>query len=146
MGPLSTGRRPSPIGPARTAGERERVPENVVTLYTMQGCRWCDKAKALLRHRAIPFKEIDVGRDRLARAELARMSGGQPTVPQIFIGGEHLGGYTELAEIDVSGRLRSLVENATLALTLPPKHPGAVLPREDVTTFSSRPPHHRREQ
>lgn len=67
-------------------------------------------AKALLKNKGIPFEEIDVSTDRDLRQEVIRRSG-RRTVPQIFIGEEPIGGFTELKALAESGELdRKLAE------------------------------------
>jgi glutaredoxin 3 len=58
----------------------------------------------LLKTKEIPFQEIDVTHDQALRQEVIRRSG-RRTVPQIFIGDEPIGGFTELRALDVSGEL-----------------------------------------
>ena len=70
------------------------MPADVV-VYTTDYCPYCDRAKALLKKRDIPFDEIDVGNDDEKRAWLVKASG-RRTVPQIFIKGEPIGGSDEL--------------------------------------------------
>jgi glutaredoxin 3 len=59
----------------------------------------------LLKAKGIPFQEIDVTKDQELRQEVVRRSG-RRTVPQIFIGDESIGGFTELRALDVSGELK----------------------------------------
>jgi glutaredoxin 3 len=79
-----------------------------VTVYTTTMCGYCVAAKRLLSARKIAYREVDVSGDREKRAWLVRASG-QRTVPQIFIGDESIGGYTELAALDGSGELAKKV-------------------------------------
>ena len=58
----------------------------------------------MLKAKGIPFQEIDVTKDQALRQEVIRRSG-RRTVPQIFIGDEPIGGFTELRTLDVSGEL-----------------------------------------
>jgi glutaredoxin 3 len=58
----------------------------------------------LLKAKGIPFQEIDVTRDQALRQEVIQRSG-RRTVPQIFIGDEPIGGFTELRALDVNGEL-----------------------------------------
>jgi len=60
----------------------------------------------LLKAKSIPFQEIDVTKDQALRQEVVRRSG-RRTVPQIFIGEEPIGGFTELRALDTSGELES---------------------------------------
>jgi glutaredoxin 3 len=75
-----------------------------VTVYTTRICGYCVVAKRLLATRGIAFTEVDVSGDTQARAWLVAHTG-QRTVPQIFIRGEAIGGYRELAALDRAGML-----------------------------------------
>ncbi len=77
-------------------------------MYTTQYCPFCVQAKALLRHRGIPFEEIDVGGNDALRAEMVEASG-RRTVPQIFINGNAIGGFEELRALDERGELDRLL-------------------------------------
>ena len=66
------------------------------------------RAKRLLDARGIQYDEIDVADDAVLRAALVEQTG-RRTVPQIFIDGESIGGFEELAALDASTRLASLV-------------------------------------
>jgi len=79
-----------------------------VDIYTTRVCGYCVAAKRLLAARQIPYEEIDVSRDDAKRAWLVEATGLR-TVPQIFIGGESIGGYDELAALDQSGQLAAKV-------------------------------------
>jgi len=65
------------------------------------------RAKRLLEARRIPFREIDVAIDDDLRGELVERTG-RRTVPQIFIDGESIGGFEELAALDAAGELAGL--------------------------------------
>jgi glutaredoxin 3 len=73
-------------------------------MYTTRWCGYCVRAKALLQSRGIPFEEINLDDDPQFRQKLLDLTGGW-TVPQILIDGRPIGGYTELWELDRSGRL-----------------------------------------
>ena len=79
-----------------------------VKIYTTRTCGYCVAAKRLLSSRGISYEEVDVSRDDDKRAWLVEATG-RRTVPQIFIGGQSIGGYHELAELDRSGRLAAMV-------------------------------------
>jgi len=83
-----------------------------VEVYTTSMCPYCVRAKRLLQARGIAYEETDVGGDPALRAEVMERSGGRRTVPQIFIDGRSIGGYDELAALDVSGELVGLVGSA----------------------------------
>lgn len=75
-----------------------------VVMYSTSYCGYCVAAKGLLSRRAIPFEEIDVTDDPEKRTWLRQVTG-RRTVPQIFIGDEPIGGYTDLLALDRSGEL-----------------------------------------
>jgi len=76
-----------------------------VEIYTTRFCGYCLAAKRLLKHKGVPFHEINVGRDATLRAEMIQRSHGGRTVPQIFIGTEHVGGCDDLYALDSAGKL-----------------------------------------
>ncbi len=80
-----------------------------VRIYTTQVCGYCTAAKRLLAARGVPYEEVDVTGDRAKRAWLAETTR-RRTVPQIFIHGQPIGGYEELAALDRSGKLRELLD------------------------------------
>jgi glutaredoxin 3 len=75
-----------------------------VTVYTTRICGYCVAAKRLLSARKVPYQEVDVSGDRDKRAWLVSVTG-RRTVPQIFIAGQSIGGYEELAALDRNGEL-----------------------------------------
>jgi glutaredoxin 3 len=75
-----------------------------VQMYTTEWCGYCVRAKALLQSKGIEFDEINLDDDPRFRQKLLELTGGW-TVPQILIDGEAIGGYTELWQLDKSGRL-----------------------------------------
>jgi glutaredoxin 3 len=77
-----------------------------VVVYVTPWCSFCLRAKRLLAARGIAFETVDVSGNSEARQWLAE-STGQHTVPQIFIKGRSIGGFTELAQLDQRGGLRS---------------------------------------
>lgn len=82
-----------------------------VTIYTTPICPYCARAKSLLTRKGAAFAEIDVMMDREARAQMEQRSG-RKTVPQIFIGDQHIGGCDDLMELDYDGKLDGLLERA----------------------------------
>ena len=79
-----------------------------VVMYTAQQCSYCAQAKALLRHKNIAFREIDVTDDAALRHRMVQESG-RRTVPQIFIDGRPIGGFEELRLLDAEGELDRLL-------------------------------------
>jgi glutaredoxin 3 len=80
-----------------------------VKIYTTTYCPYCDRAKALLRRKGAAYEEIDVTGDDEARERLVKMAGGLKTVPQIWVGDRHVGGFDRLSELDRSGELDRLL-------------------------------------
>jgi glutaredoxin 3 len=70
------------------------------------------RARALLERKGLPFREIKVDEDPAEREAMLARSGGRRTVPQIFIGERHVGGFDELYALDKSGQLDSLTGRA----------------------------------
>jgi glutaredoxin 3 len=81
-----------------------------VKIYTTTYCGFCRRAKDLLTKKGVPYEEIDVTTDDSMRAKLVEMSGGQRTVPQIWIGETHVGGYSDMAMLDTQGKLDPLLQ------------------------------------
>ncbi|MGK2941468.1 MAG: glutaredoxin 3 [Immundisolibacter sp.] len=80
----------------------------MVTIYTGALCGYCAMAKRLLEDKGVAYQEIPVDLDVAQRADMERRSG-RRTVPQIFIGEQHVGGYDDLAALDRAGRLDALL-------------------------------------
>ena len=83
-----------------------------VTIYTTASCVFCLRAKEYLRSRGIAYEEVDVTGDETARALLVERANGKRTVPQIFVGKVHVGGYTDLVALDREGKFRPLLSPA----------------------------------
>jgi glutaredoxin 3 len=81
---------------------------NQINIYTMPNCSYCIAAKSLLSKKGVTYAEHNIGGDRVAAAELAQRTG-RRTVPQIFIGGAHVGGFDDLRALDFSGQLDALL-------------------------------------
>jgi len=82
-----------------------------VTLYTTAICPFCVQAKRLLASKGVTtIKEIRVDRDPAKRKEMMANSG-QRTVPQIWIGERHVGGFTDLRALDTRGELNLLLKS-----------------------------------
>ena len=80
-----------------------------VEIYTSPTCGYCHAAKSLLTRKKVPFTEVDVIRHPDRRAEMERRANGRRTVPQIFIGGTHVGGCDDLYALEQAGRLDPLL-------------------------------------
>ncbi|MCH7707535.1 MAG: glutaredoxin 3 [Myxococcales bacterium] len=82
------------------------MPEIIV--YSKGWCPYCDMAKRLLTQKGQDWTEIDVETEYARLEEMVERSGGRRSVPQIFIGGEHVGGFDDLYALDQAGRLDPL--------------------------------------
>jgi glutaredoxin 3 len=79
-----------------------------IQMYTTRWCGYCERAKALLDARDLPYEEIRLDDVPGFRAMLEELTGGW-TVPQILIDGSPIGGYTELWRLDREGELDGLL-------------------------------------
>jgi glutaredoxin 3 len=79
-------------------------------MYTTDWCPYCARARTLLEAKGVGFTEIDVEAVPGARSEMVARGGGD-TVPQVFIGGQPVGGCDELHELDAAGRLDPMLKN-----------------------------------
>ncbi|MES2916630.1 MAG: glutaredoxin 3 [Pseudomonadota bacterium] len=76
-----------------------------VEIYTTPICPYCAMAKRLLQKKGVAYSEIDVSQDSTLRESMIQRANGRRTVPQIFIGGTHVGGSDELHDLDHAGKL-----------------------------------------
>ncbi len=79
-----------------------------ITVYSKQFCPYCVMAKRLLVSKGADFTEIKVDSDQ-AMVKKMMADSGQRTVPQIWIGQNHIGGYDELAALQQNGQLDGLL-------------------------------------
>jgi glutaredoxin 3 len=83
-----------------------------ITVYSTGWCPYCERARALLERKGLPFREIKVDEDPAERQAMLARSGGRRTVPQIFIGERHVGGFDELYALEKAGKLDELTGRA----------------------------------
>jgi glutaredoxin 3 len=79
-----------------------------VEIYTTPWCPYCHAAKALLDDKGVAYEEIDVSDPQMRQAMVERAHG-RRTVPQIFVGATHVGGYDDMAALDRRGRFDPLL-------------------------------------
>ncbi|MCG8692583.1 MAG: glutaredoxin 3 [Minwuiales bacterium] len=79
-----------------------------ITMYTTPICPFCYRAKKLLSGKGVSINEVDVMMSPGKRDEMIARSG-RRTVPQIFIGDTHVGGFDDLAALDRAGGLDPLL-------------------------------------
>ncbi|HEX6997031.1 MAG TPA: glutaredoxin 3 [Gammaproteobacteria bacterium] len=84
------------------------MPRPAIVVYSSPFCGYCAAAKRLLRAKGAEFTEVDVLAEPERRAEMMQRSG-RRTVPQIFIGERHIGGYDDLAALEARGELDPLL-------------------------------------
>jgi glutaredoxin 3 len=94
-----------------TGNDIETMQAADVTLYVTGYCAYCTRAKHLLTEKRVSFTEINVD-DRQDLRRWLRQVSGQQTVPQIFINGKSIGGFTELAALEKRGELDALLGDA----------------------------------
>jgi glutaredoxin 3 len=75
-----------------------------VTIYTTATCGYCQMAKRLLSQKGIVAQEVDVGLDHSLMRDMMQRTG-RRTVPQIYIGEQHVGGYDDLVRMEQQGAL-----------------------------------------
>lgn len=81
-----------------------------VIMYSTAVCPFCTRAEMLLKQRGVTeIEKVYIDRDPAERDHMMERTG-QRTVPQIFINDKHIGGYSDLAELDKAGGLKPLLE------------------------------------
>lgn len=80
-----------------------------IEIYTQPYCPYCARAVAVLERKGAGFKEINAPHGTEEREEAIRRSGGRTSVPQIFIGGRHVGGCDDLLALERAGELDALL-------------------------------------
>ena len=84
------------------------TPTPDIVVYSTGWCPYCVRARALLERKGLPFREIKVDEDPAQRQAMLARSGGRRTVPQIFVGDHHVGGFDELYALEKTGQLDAL--------------------------------------
>lgn len=79
-----------------------------IRIYSTPICPFCVRAKDLLKRKGATWNEIDVSDDE-ERAKMIELAGGRRSVPQIFIGDTHVGGFDDLSALDRKGALDAMI-------------------------------------
>lgn len=79
-----------------------------ITIYSTSWCPYCRSAKAFFDQKKLPYTEIDLTGDDAGRDALVTRTG-RTSVPQIFVGDHHVGGYDDLRALDRAGGLQPLL-------------------------------------
>tara|TARA_B100000214_G_scaffold138864_1_gene99154 strand:- start:2854 stop:3129 length:276 start_codon:yes stop_codon:yes gene_type:complete len=81
----------------------------IVEIYSSLWCPFCYRAKRLLEHKGVDYKEIEVSDNPNLKSEMLSRSDGRYTVPQIFIDGKGIGGSDELVALEQNGKLDAIL-------------------------------------
>ena len=81
----------------------------LIEIYTKAFCGYCHRAKRLLDSKGVAYTEYDITMGGPKRAEMLERKPDASTVPQIFIGGQAIGGSDDLAKLDRDGKLDGLL-------------------------------------
>ncbi len=84
----------------------------MIEIYTTDICGYCEAAKKLLQNKSLKYKEINMTNDKSLQLEIINKTG-LKTVPQIFIGGKHIGGFNELRNLSITGKLDLLIDKVS---------------------------------
>ena len=84
-----------------------------VEIYTAMACPFCTRAVGLLSAKNIEFEKIDVTLSTEKRQKMRSRANGQTSVPQIFINGDHIGGYDDLFRLNQAGYLDKILPMAS---------------------------------
>ncbi|MGH1537190.1 MAG: glutaredoxin 3 [Gammaproteobacteria bacterium] len=79
-----------------------------ITIYTGHRCAYCNAAKKMLDSKNVAYNEINIHEDPAKAEEMVERTKRQ-TVPQIFIGDTHVGGFDDMAELNSEGKLDDLL-------------------------------------
>jgi glutaredoxin 3 len=80
-----------------------------IVMYSTGWCPYCDRARGLLERKGVAFREVKVDEDATQRDIMLKRTGGRRTVPQIFVGDRHVGGFDDLYALDKAGELDKLL-------------------------------------
>jgi glutaredoxin 3 len=83
-----------------------------IEVYSSFLCGYCARAKSLLESKGVAYDDLDVFTDPGKRQEMIERAGGRTSVPQIFIGGRHIGGCDDLYALERQGELDALLEQS----------------------------------
>ncbi len=84
-----------------------------VEMYCTAVCPYCVAAERLLKSRGVTeIEKIRIDLDPARKEEMIERSGGRRTVPQVFIGDTHVGGFDDTSALDAAGKLVPLLNHA----------------------------------
>lgn len=82
-----------------------------VTIYTKAYCPYCVRAKSVLDNKGVAYQEIRIDEQPELRPQMIERAAGRSTVPQIFIGEQHIGGCDDMLALDAAGKLDPLLQS-----------------------------------
>uniref|UniRef100_A0A486XN87 Glutaredoxin n=1 Tax=Rheinheimera sp. BAL341 TaxID=1708203 RepID=A0A486XN87_9GAMM len=80
-----------------------------VTIYTKAYCPYCVRALSVLQSKGVNYQEVRIDEQPELRPQMIERAGGRTTVPQIFIGTQHIGGCDDMLALDARGQLDPLL-------------------------------------
>lgn len=83
--------------------------QNPVVVYSKDYCPYCTAAKNLLTQKGAGYTEIDLTQKPELRDDMIKKANGRTTVPQIFVGQTHVGGFDDMKALDEEGKLDGLL-------------------------------------
>ena len=84
-----------------------------ITIYTMESCPFCERAKGLFQSKGYAYEERKLDMDDEAAWSELEAKTHYKAMPQIFIGEKFIGGYSDIAALEEKGKLATLVEDNT---------------------------------
>ena len=81
-----------------------------ITMYSGDPCPYCAAAKALLKTKKAEIEEFDIWKDPSKAKEMLQRTNGARTIPQIFFGDQHIGGYDEVRALEKENKLQELLK------------------------------------
>ena len=105
----------SSIPPSATTLQGNKA-MSTVTIYSKGYCPFCHMAKGLLSLKGVPFVEVELDEEPDRMSEMLARAPGARTVPQIFIDNHHVGGFTDLKELDDAGKLDGMLDTSAVAV------------------------------
>jgi len=81
-----------------------------IVIYCSGFCPYCERARALLERKGVAFEEVRIDQEPERRAEMEARAGGRTSVPQIFFGDRHIGGFDDMAALENAGELDALLK------------------------------------
>jgi glutaredoxin 3 len=84
---------------------------STITMYTTRFCPYCMRARQMLDDKNVAYTDLAVDNDPQLRTEMMQRSG-QRTVPQIWVGEQHIGGFDDMYLLERQGQLDTLINRA----------------------------------